>query len=115
MKQKLLITFGALALAAPAYAQQEADEAVGAGIGLVIALVLPIVIGAVVGWLASLVVKGSGSGFWGDVLIGIGGSIVASIILRATGITIGGAFGSLIAMFLGAVLLLWIVKLIRKG
>ena len=35
-----------------------------------------IVVGAVVGWLAGLIVKGSGYGFWGDVLIGIGGSIL---------------------------------------
>lgn len=55
--------------ASPAFAQdasaEAAAEAVGSGIGLLIGLVIMIIVGAVVGWLASLIVKGGGMGFWG--------------------------------------------------
>lgn len=103
-----------LGLAAPVFAQEAAAQAIGAGVGLIIVLSIAIVIGGVVGWLASLLVKGSGSGFWGDVMIGIGGSLLASILLRVTGAQVSNGIVGLVAMFLGAVLLLLIVKFIRK-
>ncbi len=65
----------------PALAQEETAEAIGAGVGLVIGLLIAIVIGAIVGWLAGLIVKGGGSGFWSNVLVGIGGSILANVLL----------------------------------
>ncbi len=98
----------------PAFAQQGPSHAVGAGIGLVVALLIALVVGAIVGWVASVVVKGSGSGFWADVLIGIGGSIFASLLLGFMDIRVGGPIGSLLAMFCGAVLLLLIVKAVRR-
>lgn len=74
-----------------------------------------IVVGAVVGWLASLIVKGGGSGFWGDVLVGIGGSILAGYLLPALGLDMGsGAVGAFVPALIGAVLLLLIVRLIRR-
>ena len=114
MNKTLVATLFTLGLAVPAAAQEAAAQAIGAGVGLVIGLLLAIVIGAIVGWLASRVVKGSGSGFWGDVMIGIGGSLLASILLRITGAQISNGIVGLVAMFLGAVLLLLIVKFIRK-
>ncbi|WP_433990144.1 hypothetical protein SuNHUV7_14550 (plasmid) [Pseudoseohaeicola sp. NH-UV-7] len=84
-----------MALAAgPALAQEGAAEAVGTGLGLVIGLLIMIVVGAVVGWLAGLIVKGSGLGFWGDVVVGIGGSILAGFLFPMLGITIGTGFPS---------------------
>lgn len=104
-----------MAVALPVQAQQETAEAVGAGIGLLLGLVIAIVIGAIVGWLAGLIVKGGGSGFWGNVLIGIGGSILASVVLPLFGISFGSAAGSLIAALVGAVILLLIVGAVRRG
>ena len=76
----------------------------------------PVVVGAVVGWVASLIVKGAGSGLLTDILVGIGGSILASFLLPAIGIQLGGGvIGSFIAAVIGAVILLLIIKLIRKG
>ncbi|MWD26251.1 GlsB/YeaQ/YmgE family stress response membrane protein [Aquicoccus sp. SCR17] len=80
-----------------------------------IGLLLLIVIGAVVGWLASLIVKGSGSGFWMDVLIGIGGSLLAGYVLPLLGIPLGGWVGSFIAALIGAVILILVGRLIRKA
>lgn len=114
MTRSLYSVLPALALAAPASAQDQTAEAMGTAIGTVIGLVLLIVIGAIVGWLASLIVKGSGSGFWGDVLFGIGGALLAGKVLPLLGLPLGGMVGSFIAALIGAVLLILIVRLIRK-
>ena len=103
-----------IVFATPTFAQNA--EAVGTGVGLVIGVLIAVVVGAVVGWVASLIVKGSGSGLLTDILVGIGGSILASFLLPAIGIQLGGGvIGSFIAAVIGAVILLLIIKLIRKG
>ena len=104
------------AIAATPALAQASPEAVGAGIGVVAGLRIAIVVGAVIGWLASLIVKGSGSGLLVDVLVGIGGSIIASYLFPAIGIPLGtGIVGAFLAALIGAVLLLLIIKLIRRA
>jgi len=100
----------------PAFAQSGSAVAVETGIGLLlIGLLIPIFVGAIVGWLASLIVKGSGSGLFVDILIGIGGSMIASHLLPLLGVPIGGGFVSaFIAAVAGAVILLLVIKLIRR-
>lgn len=73
-----------------------------------------IVVGAIAGWLASLVVRGTGLGLLGDIIVGIIGGIVGGIILS---LILPGSFGvsglnigSIIVAFIGAVILLLIVK-----
>ncbi|SHG81804.1 GlsB/YeaQ/YmgE family stress response membrane protein [Marivita hallyeonensis] len=101
--------------ASPGFAQEQTAEAIGAGMGLVIGLGIAIVIGAIVGWLASMIVKGSGSGLLKDVLIGIGGSILASFVFPALGLTFGGnTIAAILSPLLGAIILLLIIKLIRR-
>ena len=79
-------------------------------------LLIAVVIGAIVGWVASLVVKGAGSGLGGDILIGIGGSLIASYLFPAIGLNIGsGIVGALVAATLGAVILLIVIKLLRRA
>ncbi len=51
-----------------------------------------------------------------DVLVGIGGSIIASYLFPAIGIPLGtGIVGAFLAALIGAVLLLLIIKLIRRA
>ena len=101
--------------ATPALSQDATAQAVGGAVGGLIGLLIVIVIGAVVGWLAGLIVKGGGSGFFGNVLIGIGGSILAGYVFPLIGISLGGALGSFIAAVIGAVILILIVGMIRKA
>ena len=113
-KNWLYVAF-ALTAANPVMAQDQAGEAIGAGVGLVIGLAIAIVVGAIVGWLASLIVKGSGSGLLTDILIGIGGSIVASFLFPALGLTFGGnTIAAILSPLLGAIILLLVIKLIRR-
>jgi len=106
----------ALALSAlPAHAQATGEEVVGGVVGGFLGLLIALVIGAVVGWLASLIVKGSGSGLFADILFGIGGAILAGWVLPLLGVSLGGAIGGLIASVLGAVVLILIVRAVRRA
>ena len=81
---------------------------------MLIGLLIMVVFGAVVGWLAGLVVKGSGFGLIGDIIIGIVGANIAGWLFPAIGLPIGNSIiGVIIASVAGAVILLLIIKLIR--
>jgi uncharacterized membrane protein YeaQ/YmgE (transglycosylase-associated protein family) len=71
-----------------------------------------IIIGGIAGWLAEQFMK-SNMGMLMNVVLGIVGAAVASAILSYFGIVLGGWFGYLIAGFIGACLLIWIVRLIQ--
>ncbi len=71
-----------------------------------------IILGGLAGWLASRLVRGSGLGLLGDIVVGIVGGIIGGFIigsLGGTGIT-GFNVWSFVVAVLGAVLLLLIVR-----
>jgi uncharacterized membrane protein YeaQ/YmgE (transglycosylase-associated protein family) len=71
-----------------------------------------IILGGLAGWLASRVVRGSGLGLLGDIVVGIVGGIIGGFIisvLGGSGIT-GFNLWSFVVAVLGAVLLLLIVR-----
>jgi len=97
-------------------AQDRTAEMVGGGIGLLIGLLIVVVIGAIVGWLASLIVSGSGGGFWTDVAVGIGGALVARFLFPTLGVGFGGGIvGAIVPALIGAVILLLVIRLIRRA
>ena len=71
-----------------------------------------IIIGGIAGWLAEQFMK-SDMGLIMNIVLGIVGAAVASAILSFFGIALGGWLGYLIAGFIGACLLIWIVRLIQ--
>ena len=73
-----------------------------------------IVIGAVAGWVAGRIMQGGGFGILGNIMVGIIGSIVGGWAFGVFGIAWGGIIGSLVTAVVGAVILLWIVGLIKK-
>jgi uncharacterized membrane protein YeaQ/YmgE (transglycosylase-associated protein family) len=73
-------------------------------------------VGLVAGWLAGKIVQGTGFGIIGDILVGIAGALVASLLFPKLGIAIGsGLVREIIYSAIGAVLLLLIVRLVRTG
>jgi len=81
------------------------------------AIIITLVVGAIAGWLAGLVVQGSGFGLIGDIIIGILGALLASFLFPFFGIAMmlgGGIIGAIVTAFIGAVILLLIVMLIRR-
>jgi uncharacterized membrane protein YeaQ/YmgE (transglycosylase-associated protein family) len=73
-----------------------------------------IIIGGLAGWLAERFMK-SDTGVLMNIILGIVGAAIASAILSVFGIVLGGWIGYLILGFIGACLLIWIVRMVRGG
>ena len=71
-----------------------------------------IIIGGIAGWLAEQFMK-SDTGLLMNIVLGIVGAAIASAILSFFGIVLGGWIGYLVAGFIGACLLIWIVRAVR--
>jgi len=78
-----------------------------------------IIVGGIAGWLASLVVEGSGLGVLGDIIVGIVGALIGgfilTLVLPGTFGFSGFSIGSLVVAFIGAVILLLILRLLGVG
>ncbi len=77
-----------------------------------------IVIGIVAGWLTGKVMKGSGFGFFMDMLVGLIGAVVGGFAATHLGIAGPGQQGMLISILIavvGAVLLTLILRLVSGG
>jgi uncharacterized membrane protein YeaQ/YmgE (transglycosylase-associated protein family) len=84
-------------------------------------IIIILVVGGVLGWLASLLMRTDGEqGIFLNVIVGIVGAFLAGFLITPL---IGGApitsgaldMRSLVASFLGAVVLLAIINLFRRG
>ena len=77
-------------------------------------LLVILFVGLVAGWLAGKVVRGSGFGIIGDIVIGIVGALIASWLFPRLGIHLGsGLVSEIIYSAIGAVILLLIIRLLR--
>lgn len=74
-----------------------------------------LIVGLVAGVLASLVMGGTGYGIVGDIIIGIVGAFVGGWLFTALGIAspVAGLAGTILVAFIGAVVLLFILRLVR--
>ena len=77
-------------------------------------LITWIVIGAIAGWLASLIMKGGSSGLLRNIIIGIIGAFLGGFLLGLLDIAFGGILGSIVTATIGAVVLIFLVRLIAK-
>ena len=73
-------------------------------------------IGLVAGWLASLVV-GGGYGVIGDIVLGIVGAFLGGLIFRTLhiGTPFKGVASTIFVAFVGAVVLLLLMRLVRRS
>lgn len=70
-------------------------------------LAMWVVVGLLAGWLAGFVMKGGGYGLFGDIVLGLVGSLLGSWIFRALGIAVSaGLFMAVVVAFVGAVLVI---------
>jgi uncharacterized membrane protein YeaQ/YmgE (transglycosylase-associated protein family) len=76
-----------------------------------------LIVGLVAGVLASMVMGGTGYGLIGDIVIGIAGAFVGGWVLRklGTSVPIGGLPGVITVAFIGAIVLLLIIRVIRSA
>lgn len=78
-------------------------------------LIYFLAIGVLAGFLAGKIMKGRGFGFWGNMGVGIVGAFLGGFLLRILGLSIVGLIGSLVSAVIGAVVLLYLVQLIKKA
>ncbi|MGB7102271.1 MAG: GlsB/YeaQ/YmgE family stress response membrane protein [Xanthobacteraceae bacterium] len=80
-------------------------------------IIIWLIVGAIAGWLAGMVVRGGGYGLIGDIIVGIIGAVIAGWLLPRLNINIsvGNAFiTQIIDAFIGAVILLIVLRLVRR-
>ena len=77
-------------------------------------LLVILFVGIVAGWLAGKVVRGAGFGLIGDLVVGVVGAFLATLIFPRLGIRLGtGLVSKIVFSALGAIILLLIVRLVR--
>ena len=69
-----------------------------------------LLIGLIAGWLAGKVMRGRGYGVLVDIVVGIIGSFLGGFVFGILGIYAGSLIGRIIVAFIGAVILIWIVR-----
>ena len=75
-----------------------------------------ILIGLAAGFLAGVVVKGHGFGIIGNIIVGIIGALLGGFVFGLLGLSTTGKLGELICAFVGAIVLLFLLKFVKgKG
>jgi uncharacterized membrane protein YeaQ/YmgE (transglycosylase-associated protein family) len=78
-----------------------------------VSLIGAIIIGIAAGWIAEQVM-GRKHGILTNLIVGVVGALLGAFIANAMGIAFAGFWGSLLISALGAILLLWILSLVRR-
>ncbi len=79
-------------------------------------LLIILLVGAIAGWLAGQIVRGFGFGLIADIGIGVIGALIGNWMLPRLGVHVGtGLLSSIVTATLGAVVLLLVVGLVRRG
>ncbi|WP_170582565.1 GlsB/YeaQ/YmgE family stress response membrane protein [Ruegeria arenilitoris] len=73
-------------------------------------------VGAIAGWLSGRIMKGRGFGVIGNIIVGIVGAFLAGTIFPALGFSVGGGImSSIFFATIGAVILLFLIGLVKKA
>jgi uncharacterized membrane protein YeaQ/YmgE (transglycosylase-associated protein family) len=79
-------------------------------------LLIIVLVGLIAGWLAGQVMRGAGFGLVGDLIIGLLGALIGDWLLPRLDIHIGiGLLALVINAFIGAIVLLIILRLVGGG
>jgi uncharacterized membrane protein YeaQ/YmgE (transglycosylase-associated protein family) len=74
-----------------------------------------LLIGLAAGWLAALILRERQFGLIGFLVVGVAGSFVGSFLFRLAGFAAQGWFAHLVAATAGALLLIGLLRLFRRG
>ena len=78
------------------------------------AIISWLVVGLVAGWLAGQIMKGSGFGPVGNLVLGVIGAVVGGVLFRLVGLGPTNLIGSVIAATVGAIVFVVVVGLIKR-
>src|SRR5580700_7203831 len=77
-------------------------------------LLIIFIVGIAAGWLAGQIVRGTGFGLVGDLIVGVAGAFIASWLFPQLGIHLGsGIVSAIVEAAVGAILLLLIIRLVH--
>jgi uncharacterized membrane protein YeaQ/YmgE (transglycosylase-associated protein family) len=91
----------------PKQHQREREEKMG--------LIWSLIVGLIAGWLAGQVMKGGGYGVLVDIILGLLGGVIGGFVLGLIGLHAGGLIGEIVVSFIGAVILVWISRQLKKA
>jgi uncharacterized membrane protein YeaQ/YmgE (transglycosylase-associated protein family) len=82
-----------------------------------IGIIIYLIVGGIAGWLASLIMRTDGQqGIFLNIVVGIIGALIGGWLLPMLGLGLGGGWlGFLVTALIGAIVLLAIVNLFRRG
>jgi len=76
-------------------------------------LLVFLIIGGIAGWLAGQIMKGRGFGVPVNVLVGVVGAFIGGFLLGLLGFSATHLLGQIISATIGAVVLLYLVRLVK--
>ena len=74
-----------------------------------------LVVGLIAGWLAGKIMQGSGFGLVGDLVVGILGAVLGGWLFSLVGIAAWGFVGSIVVAVVGALVLLYVVRVVKRA
>lgn len=74
-----------------------------------------IVSGIIAGWLAGVLVKGTGFGILGDLIIGLIGGLLGGWVFGLVGVSASSWIGQVLVAAVGGVLLVIIIRMLRRA
>src|SRR3546814_16789900 len=78
--------------------------------------IIMLIVGGIAGWLASMLMRTNGQqGIILNIVVGIIGGFLGGWLLPMVGLSVGGWSGYLVTALIGAVILMAIVNLFRRG
>ena len=84
-------------------------------LGTIWAWIVWIVVGGLAGAIADRLIQGDQLGIGGNIVVGIIGGLIGGIILGLFNISGAGIIWTFITALLGAIILLWIAKMVTRG
>lgn len=74
-----------------------------------------LLIGLLAGWIANRFMRGRSMGLLSNLLIGVVGAFIGGLLFRLIGLAAVGLIGKIIMATLGAVVLLYLVQVLKKA
>lgn len=80
-----------------------------------LSIIVFLLVGLIAGWLANRIMHG-GFGLIGDLIVGVIGALIGGLLLGALGVSFSGLgiLGAILTALIGAIILLFIIRLIRR-
>ena len=82
---------------------------------MLMSIVWWLVVGLIAGFLASVVMRGGGYGVVGDIVVGLVGALLGGFLANLVGLGASGFIGTIIVAFIGACVLIALLRAFTGG